>query len=160
MILPCTYRTSKLHKSISIIFNRNQVRVPREKFSGQGFFGFFFCHTVRNLSSRTRVGTHAPCSGSMASQLLDHQGSPEKSSSYLTSRYLPVTVTTVSNKSNLNSLDYSKLLLKMDIRRSMYFASAVFLSCDLLSWLKNKSSGQEISIMGISILVSLGKIFI
>ena len=77
MILPCTYRTFKLLKSISIIFNRNQVRVPREKFSGQGFFVFwvFFCHTVRNLSSRTRIGTHAPCSRSMESQLLDPQES-------------------------------------------------------------------------------------
>lgn len=153
MVLPCTYQTSKLLKNISIIFNRNQFRVPRGKqFSGQGFCGgfvfFFFGQTVRNLTSRTRDGTHAPCR------------SPEKSSSYLTSRYLPVTLTTVSNKSNLNSLDYSKLLLKMEIRRSMYFASAVFLSCDLLPQLKNKSSGQEISIMGISILVSLGKIFI
>ena len=126
MILPCTYRTSKLCKNISVIFNRNQVRVAKEKqFSRQDFFFFFFDRTVRNLSSHIRDGTHAPCSGNMKSQLLDHQGSPEKSSSYLTSSYLPVTVTTVSNRSNLNSLDYSKLLLKMEVRRSMYSAPAV-----------------------------------
>ena len=34
-------------------------------------------------SSRTRDRTHAPCSGSTASQPLDHQGSPNKSTSYL-----------------------------------------------------------------------------
>lgn len=119
-----TYRTSRLFKNISIIFNRNQVRVAKEKqFSRQDFF--FFVRTVRKLSSRTRDGTHSPCSGSMKSQLLDHQGSPEKSSSYLTSSYLPVTVTTVSNKSNLSSFDYSKLLLKTEVRRSIYSAPAV-----------------------------------
>lgn len=95
-----------------------------KKSSSQGRI-FFFVRTVRKLSSRTRDGTHSPCSGSMKSQLLDHQGSPEKSSSYLTSSYLPVTVTTVSNKSNLSSFDYSKLLLKTEVRRSIYSAPAV-----------------------------------
>ena len=39
-------------------------------------FFFFFCHGMQNLSSGTRDRTHELCSGSMESQLLDHQGSP------------------------------------------------------------------------------------
>ena len=39
---------------------------------------YFFCHSTRDLRSPTWDGTHAPCSGSMESLLLDHQGSPWK----------------------------------------------------------------------------------
>ena len=40
-----------------------------------GFFFFFnFGHFVRDLSSLTKGWTHAPCTGSMESKPLDHQG--------------------------------------------------------------------------------------
>ena len=45
------------------------------------FFFLIFLATpggMRDLSSLTRDGTHAPCSGSVESQPLDSQGSPLK----------------------------------------------------------------------------------
>ena len=41
----------------------------------ESFFFFFGC-SMQDLSSLTRDQTHVPCSGSIESELPDHQGSP------------------------------------------------------------------------------------
>ena len=50
------------------------------------FFFFFlnFGHSVRDLSSLTKDWTPAPCTGSMESKQLDHQGVQQWAFFYLT----------------------------------------------------------------------------
>ena len=44
-----------------------------------GFFFFLnFGHSVRDLSSLSKDWTHAPCTGSMESKPLDHQGAQQR----------------------------------------------------------------------------------
>ena len=65
----------------SILISCVSVRwffIARDRKPNSVYFILFFCHSTRDLHSPTWDGTHAPCSGSIESLPLDHQGSPWK----------------------------------------------------------------------------------